>query len=573
MPDTNLSSLIWSIAELLRNDYKQSEYGKVILPFTLLRRLDQVLAPTKAAVLDAAATHTDSPEAMRDHRYRQAAGFKVYNTSRFDVPKLLGDPDHLQANLLNYLNGFSTEAREIFEKYDFVNQIARLEGSNLLFLVLQRFAAVDLSPETISNTQMGSVFEELIRRFAELSNETAGEHFTPREVITLMVHLLFHEDDLLLAQQGTVRTLYDPCAGTGGMLSVSDEYIAGHNPGAQLALYGQEVNPESYAICMADMLIKGHDVGNIVFGNTLSGDGHSGKNFDYMLANPPFGVDWSKVEKEVRDEHKQKGFAGRFGPGLPRKSDGSLLFLMHLVSKMRPLDEGGSRIGIVLNGSPLFTGSAGSGESEIRRYLLENDLVETIVGLPTDMFFNTGISTYVWILSNKKNELRRGKVQLIDGTARWQKMKKSLGSKRKMLGPDDIAEIVRLHGEFTEGELVRIVPTEEFGYTTVTVNRPLLDDEGNPVTDKKGHPKPDPKKKDTENIPLTTDIDEYFRTQVLPHVPDAWMDRSKDKFGYEIPFARYFYTYEPPRPLEEIDAELTEKVATIQQLLGEIGQV
>jgi type I restriction enzyme M protein len=317
MPDTNLSSLIWSIAELLRNDYKQSEYGKVILPFTLLRRLDQVLAPTKAAVLDAAAAHKDSPEAMRDHRYRQAAGFKVYNTSRFDVPKLLGDPDHLQANLLNYLNGFSTEAREIFEKYDFVNQIARLEGSNLLFLVLQRFAAVDLSPETISNTQMGSVFEELIRRFAELSNETAGEHFTPREVITLMVHLLFHEDDLLLAQQGTVRTLYDPCAGTGGMLSVSDEYIAGHNPGAQLALYGQEVNPESYAICMADMLIKGHDVGNIVFGNTLSGDGHSGKNFDYMLANPPSGWTGARWRRRSGTNTSRKASPVASAPGCP----------------------------------------------------------------------------------------------------------------------------------------------------------------------------------------------------------------------------------------------------------------
>jgi len=573
MSDTNLSSLIWSIAELLRNDYKQSEYGRVILPFTLLRRLDQVLEPTRAAVLTVVEAHKSAPDAMKEHLYRQASGFKIYNTSRFDLPKLLGDPDHLQANLLNYLNGFSSEARDIFEKYDFHNQITRLEGSNLLFLVLQRFAAVDLSPASVPNTAMGSVFEELIRRFAELSNETAGEHFTPREVIHLMVGLLFHEDDLLLAREGTVRTLYDPCAGTGGMLSVSDEYLFAHNPKAQLALYGQEVNPESYAICMADMLVKGHAVENIVFGNTLSNDGHEEKRFDYMLANPPFGVDWSKVEKDVRDEHTHKGFAGRFGPGLPRKSDGSLLFLLHLVSKMRSADEGGSRIGIVLNGSPLFTGSAGSGESEIRRYLLENDLVEAIVGLPTDMFFNTGISTYVWILSNRKEVKRRGKVQLINATGLWQKMKKSLGSKRKMLGGEDIESIVRLHGEFAEGELVRIVPTSAFGYTTVTVNRPLLDEEGTPVTDKKGTPKPDPKRKDTENVPLSTDIDEYFRTQVLPHVPDAWMDRGKDKVGYEIPFTRYFYKYEPPRPLEQIDAELKEKITTIQQLLGEISQV
>ena len=333
------------------------------------------------------------------------------------------------------------------------------------------------------------------------------------------------------------------------------------------------MNAESYAICMADMLITGHEIDNIVFGNTLSNPGHREKRFDYMLANPPFGVDWGKVEKEVRDEHRDKGYSGRFGPGLPRKSDGSLLFLMHLVSHMRPLEEGGSRIGIVLNGSPLFTGAAGSGESEIRRYLLERDLVEAIVALPTDMFFNTGISTYVWILSNKKEEKRAGKVQLINAADLWKKMKKSLGSKRKELGPDDIERIVKLHGEFEEGERVRILDTEDFGYTTVTVNRPLRDEEGNVVTDKQGQPKPDPKLKDTENIPLKVDVDVYFTEQVAPHVPDAWMDRSKDKIGYEIPFTRYFYKYEPPRPLEEIDADLQAKVAKIQTMLSEISQV
>jgi type I restriction enzyme M protein len=569
--NTNLSSFIWSIAELLRNDYKQSEYGKVILPFTLLRRLDQVLEPTKDNVLETAAQ--ELPEAMRDHLLKEAAGFMVYNTSRFTFSKLLGDADHLQGNLLDYLNGFSPAARDIFEKYDFHNQIARLDGANLLFLVLQRFNEVDLSPERVSNADMGTIFEELIRRFAELSNETAGHHFTPREVIRLMVHLLFHDDDLVLRGEGTVRTLYDPCAGTGGMLSIADEYIASHNPNAQLALFGQEVNAESYAICMADMLITGHEIDNIVFGNTLSNPGHRERRFDYMLANPPFGVDWGKVETEVRDEHRDKGYSGRFGPGLPRKSDGSLLFLMHLVSHMRPLEEGGSRIGIVLNGSPLFTGAAGSGESEIRRYLLERDLVEAIVALPVDMFFNTGISTYVWILSNKKEARRAGKVQLIDASGLWKKMKKSLGSKRKELGRDDIEHIVKLHGAFEEGELVRILDTEDFGYTTVTVNRPLRDEEGNVVTDKRGKPKPDPKLKDTENIPLKDDVDAYFAEQVLPHVPDAWMDRSKDKIGYEIPFTRYFYTYEPPRPLEEIDADLKAKVARIQTMLSEISQI
>ncbi len=375
MSATNLSNLIWSIAELLRNDYKQSDYGKIILPFTLLRRLDQVLAPAKQKVLQTLEAQKEAPEAMKNHLFKEAAGYSFYNVSKFDFSKLLGEPDHLKVNLLDYLNGFSPNALDIFEKYDFVGHLDRLDGANLLYLIVERFASVDLSP---------------------------------REVIRLLVDLLFHLDDLLLAKEGTVRTLYDPCAGTGRMLSVADEYLFQLNPKAQLALYGQEVNPESYAICKADMLIKGQDVGTIIFGNTLSNDGHENRCFDYMLTNPPFGVDWKKVEKVVRDEHNDQGAAGRFGPGLPRVSDGSLLFLLHLVSKMRPRAEGGSRIGIILNGSPLFTGGAGSGESEIRRYVLENDLVEAIVALPTDMFYNTGIATYVWILSNSKEEKRQG---------------------------------------------------------------------------------------------------------------------------------------------------------------------
>ena len=570
MSATNLSSLIWSIAELLRGNYKQSDYGNVILPFTLLRRLDSVLAPTKDAVLSVVNANKSAPPAMIDQLCLRASGQTFYNTSRFDVPKLLGDADQLKLNLLDYLNGFSKNAGDIFDKYEFLNTIQKLDSENLLFLVVQKFASVDLSPKTISNMEMGQAFEELIRRFAELSNETAGEHFTPREVIRLMVDLLFHLDDNVLSKGGTIRTLYDCCAGTGGMLSVADEHLFKQNPNAKLALYGQELNAESYAVCKADMLIKGQDVGNIIFGNTLTADGHRNLKFDYQLCNPPFGVEWKKVEKQVRDEFEQLGHAGRFGPGLPRVSDGSLLFLLHMVSKMRPASEGGTRIGIVLNGSPLFTGGAGSGESEIRRYLLENDLVEAIVALPTDMFYNTGISTYVWILSNHKEAKRKGKVQLINATELWQKMKKSLGSKRKELSTDHIAEIVKLHGTFEAGELVKILDTTDFGYTTVTVERPLLDADGKPQQNNRGKTLADASKRDTENIPLKTDIDVYFKKEVLPHVPDSWMDRSKDKVGYEIPFNRYFYKYVPPRPLEVIDAELKDKVAKIQELLKEI---
>ncbi|MEK6664702.1 MAG: class I SAM-dependent DNA methyltransferase, partial [Pseudomonadota bacterium] len=396
-----LSSFIWSVADLLRGDYKQSEYGKVILPFTVLRRLDCVLEATKPAVLTEYAKQQKAglnPEPFLLRKAKQ--GF--YNTSPLDMKKLMGDQDHIRENLFSYVQAFSPAVRDIFEHFEFHIQVERLAKAGLLYQVTEKFTLIDLHPEAVSNNQMGLVFEELIRKFAEISNETAGEHFTPREVIRLMVNLLFIEDDEVLCKPGVVRTIYDPTAGTGGMLSIAGEYLEEHNPEARLTMFGQELNPESYAICKADMLIKGQDVANITFGNTLSDDGHPHKKFDYMLSNPPFGVEWKKVEKEVRKEFETQGFNGRFGPGLPRVSDGSMLFLLHLVSKMRPLKQGGSRFGIVLNGSPLFTGGAGSGESEIRRYVLENDLVEAIIGLPTDMFYNTGISTYVWILSNRK---------------------------------------------------------------------------------------------------------------------------------------------------------------------------
>ncbi|HXE19705.1 MAG TPA: class I SAM-dependent DNA methyltransferase, partial [Castellaniella sp.] len=410
-PNPNLSSFIWSVADLLRGDYKQSEYGKVILPFTVLRRLDCVLEPTKAAVLAEKAAREKAGLNPESFLLRATATF-FYNTSPLDLKRLMGDQDHIGENLRAYMQAFSPAVRDIFERFEFHTQIDKLAKSGLLYMVTEKFATIDLHPDRVSNAEMGAVFEELIRKFAELSNETAGEHFTPREVIRLMVNLLFIEDDQALTKPGVVRSLYDPTAGTGGMLSVAEEHLAGLNPNARLVMYGQELNPESYAICKADMLIKGQDIANIIFGNTLSNDGLPGKHFDYSLSNPPFGVEWKKIEKEIRKEAEQMGFNGRFGPGLPRVSDGSLLFLLHLIAKMRPAKDGGSRFGIVLNGSPLFTGGAGSGESEIRRYVLENDLVEAIIGLPTDMFYNTGISTYVWIVSNRKPAARKGKVQL-----------------------------------------------------------------------------------------------------------------------------------------------------------------
>jgi type I restriction enzyme M protein len=559
-----LSAFIWSVADLLRGDYKQSDYGKVILPFTVLRRLDCVLEPTKAAVLEEYAAKQAAGLNPEPFLLRKA-GQSFFNTSPLDMARLMGDPDHVRQNLESYVAGFSVAVRDIFERFEFSTQVERLAKAGLLYQVAEKFAKIDLHPDRVDNHQMGLVFEELIRRFAELSNETAGEHFTPREVIRLMVNLIFVEDDDVLAKPGVVRSLYDPTAGTGGMLSVAGEYLAEHNPKARLTVAGQELNPESYAICKADMLIKGQDVAAIAFGNTLSDDGHPHARFDYMLSNPPFGVEWKKVEKEVRREHERDGFNGRFGPGLPRVSDGSMLFLLHLISKMRPIKEGGSRFGIVLNGSPLFTGGAGSGESEIRRHILENDLLEAIIGLPVDMFYNTGIATYVWIVSNRKPAARKGKVQLIDASGFWQKMRKSLGSKRKELSDAHIDEITRLFGEFREADkdgkpVSRIFDNADFGYRTITVERPLRDEKGKVVVGlkgkSKGKPQPDASLRDTENVPLKEDVEAYFAREVKPHVPDAWIDHDKTKVGYEIPFNRHFYVFQPPRPLAEIDAEL-----------------
>lgn len=574
----NLSNLIWSVAELLRGDFKQSEYGRIILPFTVLRRLECVLEPSKSAVLSQQAhlqAQQMNPEPFLLHLTK--VGF--YNGSLLNLQTILGDPDHIRANLLSYINAFSEAARDIFDRFDFATWLDRLASTQLLYQVTERFANFDLHPQKVDNHHMGLAFEELIRRFAELSNETAGEHFTPREVIKLMVNLLFINNTEVLTTPA-VRTLYDPTAGTGGMLSVAGEFLQQHNPTARLTVYGQELNSESYAICKADMLIKGQNVHNIIFGNTLSNDGLPNERFDFMLSNPPFGVEWKKVEREVRQEHQEKGYNGRFGPGLPRVSDGSMLFLLHLLSKMRHPNDGGSRLAIVLNGSPLFTGGAGSGESEIRRYVLENDWLEAIIALPTDMFYNTGIATYIWVLSNCKAPARKGKVQLIDASGYWQKMRKSLGSKRKELSEAHIEHITQLFGRFAEAHengkpISRIFSNQDFGYRTITIEQPLHNAQGQVVRfDKgklKGQPQPNPALRDTENVPLTQDVQSYFEREVLPHVPDAWLDHEKTKVGYEIPFNRHFYVFEPPRSLAEIDHDLNQVTANIARMIKELS--
>mgnify|MGYP000334825026 FL=1 len=649
----SLASLIWSVADLLRGDFKQSQYGRIILPFTVLRRLECVLEANKQKVLVAVESTKALPEVARDKLLLSAAGQSFYNTSKLTLDSL--GENQIGDNLDAYVRAFSTDAREVFEHFNFEASIGLLEDANLLYKVVRSFANVDLSPEAVDNYDMGLVFEELIRRFAESSNETAGEHFTPRDIVRLTTSLVFASDNEALTKPGVVRSIYDPTAGTGGFLSCGMEYLHELNPAARLATFGQELNPESYAICKADMLIKGQDISHIKLGNTLSDDQLPFERFDYCLSNPPFGVDWKKVEKQVSDEHQRKGFEGRFGPGLPRVSDGSLLFLMHLISKMRPASatSDGSRIGIILNGSPLFTGGAGSGESEIRRYVLENDLLDALVALPTDMFYNTGIATYIWVLSNHKPAERKGKVLLINASDLHTPMRKSLGSKRKQLSDEAINEIVALYSRYEASPIAKIFPTSAFGYRRITVERPLklafyphdaerlaslqadkgwqkLDaslqaailaalpqlpaqllcreqfkkqltkalgatklpapalkllinqlgeqDDAAKVCTTKGEPEASSELRDYENVPLGEDIHAYLEREVLPHVPDAWIDVSKTDaldgqvgiVGYEIPFNRHFYQYQPPRPLAEIDADLDAVAKEIMQLLAEV---
>ena len=467
-----LSSFIWSVADLLRGDYKQSEYGRVILPLVVLRRLDCVLEPSKKQVLDRLQALKGQVENVGPV-LQAITGIEVYNTSRLTLRGILADPAQVAGNLRAWIAAFDPETRDVIEKFDFDAQIGRLDRAKILYLVLSKVTEVDLHPDAVSNVEMGYLYEELIRRFSELSNETAGEHFTPREVIKLMVNLLFAEDADALTKPGTVRTIFDPACGTGGMLSVAEDYLRQLNPAARLEVFGQELNDETYAICRSDMMLKGQDASHIACGNSFSEDGHAGETFDFLLANPPFGVEWKKVEDAVRKEHEQLGFRGRFGAGLPRINDGSFLFLQHMISKMKPADRGGSRIAIVFNGSPLFTGAAGSGESEIRRWIIENDWLEAVVALPDQLFYNTGISTYFRIVSNRKSPERRGKVQLIDARDRFIKTRKSLGEKRKQISDEQIADITRLYADFTEGEQVKIFPNTVFGYQRITVERPL----------------------------------------------------------------------------------------------------
>ncbi|MCF7871622.1 type I restriction-modification system subunit M [Candidatus Woesearchaeota archaeon] len=563
---TELANFIWSVADLLRGDYKQSDYGKVVLPFTVLRRLDCVIEPTKKKVLDYLPKIKGMNIKNADPILNKIAGLNFHNKSKFDFEKLVADPDNIASNLRNYINGFSEDARSIMEYFDFDKEIGKLDDANLLYMIVKRFSEVDLHPNKISNIEMGYAFEELIRKFSEISNETAGEHFTPREVIRLMVNILFLNDRDILTKKGVTKTLYDPACGTGGMLSVSEEHLRELNPDARLEVFGQEINPESYAICKSDMVIKGQNTANIKYGNTFTHDGLEFSKFDYMLSNPPFGVDWKKYAKHVKDEHGNRGHAGRFGAGLPRISDGSLLFLQHMISKMKPT---GSRIAIVFNGSPLFTGSAGSGETEIRRWIIENDWLEAVIALPDQLFYNTGINTYIWIISNKKSIYRKGKVQLINATSDkfYSKMKKSLGSKRHEV--DKVSEITSLYGDFKNGKFCKLFDNDDLGYWQVTVERPLMKD-GKPVTDKNGNPKPDSSLRDTEIIPLTQDINEYIEKEVKPHVPDAWVDESKTKKGYEINFTKYFYEYKPLRSLAEIKKDILALEEETKDMIEEV---
>ena len=662
-------SFIWSVADLLRGPYRPNQYKDVMLPLTVLRRLDCVLEPTKDRVLDRLRKLQGGKVRNVEPILCKVSGVPFYNTSRFTFEKLKGDPNSIAANLTHYIKGFSARAREIIERFGFEEHIAKLDKADRLYLIVSRFCQIDLHPDRVSNIEMGYIFEELIRRFNEASNEEAGDHFTPREVIRLMVNLLFMPDGDVLTTKGIVKTLYDPACGTGGMLSVAEDYVRELNPDARLEVFGQDYNAQANAICGSDMMIKGQDIEHIAYGDSFTDDRFPRHKFDYMLANPPFGVEWKPEADFIKREHEEQGFGGRFGAGLPRINDGSLLFLQHMISKMKEPAEGGTRLAIVFNGSPLFTGAAGSGESEIRRWIIENDWLEVIVALPDQLFYNTGIYTYLWIVTNRKEPHRRGKVQLVDATGFFKKMRKSLGNKRNEICEGQRDEIARLCGSFADGEHVRIFDNADFGYRRITVERPLRlnfagteerlarvreagafadlaasrkrrntkavqaeveagrrqqddilaalrtlagqgvvknrdafadmmraalkkavmkvpavlskailmalaerDETADVCTDAKGNPEPDPDLRDYENVPLKEDVGEYMKREVLPHVPDAWVDESRTKIGYEINFNRYFYTYTPPRPLDEIETDLKRIEREIADMLAEVTE-
>jgi len=563
------AALIWAIADKLTGVYKPHEYGEVILPLTVIRRFDCILADTKDAVLDKYESVKALP--MKDILLRKASGHAFYNTSKYNFEKLLDDPDNIEANFRDYLNGFSENVQDIIEKFKFDGHITTMANKGILYIVIKEFTSpkANLHPDVISNLEMGYIFEEIIRRFSEAHNEDAGQHYTPREVIRLMVNILFYDDNDILSGNNVAKTIYDPACGTGGMLSVAEEYLHELNKSTELMAFGQEINDQTFAICKADMLIKGNNAEFIKNGNTLSDDQFEGQTFDYIISNPPFGREWKNEKAKVEAEAK-KGFAGRFGAGLPAASDGQMLFLMTAISKMKEPKDGGSRIAIIHNGSPLFTGDAGSGPSEIRKYIIENDILEAIIALPNDIFYNTGIATYIWVLSNKKTGTKReGKIQLINANGLFEKRRKALGNKRNDISEFAIAEITKIYGDFCINEISQIYNNEDFGYTKITVERPLRDEKGELVL-KKGKKQPDTALRDTENVPLTEDIKNYFKREVLPFAPDAWIDEKKSKVGYEIPFTRYFYKYETPRPSEEIMKEIMELEKELDGALAEV---
>lgn len=555
------ANLIWSIADVLTGTYKPHEYGEVILPMMVIKRFDCILEDTKEAVLKKLPEVSNLP--MKDIFLKKASGHPFYNTSKFNFKRLLDAPDSIEINFRSYLNDFSDNVKDILEHFEFERHIERLASHDLLYMIIKKFSTpdADLHPSKISNLEMGYIFEEIIRRFSEAHNEDAGQHYTPREVIELMVNILFNNDNSILTGN-VAKTLYDPTAGTGGMLSVAEEYLSRLNKNAKLICYGQEINDQTFAICKGDMLIKGNDANNIKCGNTLSDDQFADDKFDYILSNPPFGREW-KNDKNAVEKEAKLGFAGRFGAGLPPISDGQMLFLQTAIHKMRPE---GSKVAIIQNGSPLFSGDAGSGQSEIRKYILENDLLEAIVALPNDLFYNTGIATYIWVFNNKKPVERKGKVQLINANGLYEKRRKSLGNKRNDIPQKYIDKITQIYGDFKENEISKIFNNEDFGYAKILVERPQRD-ENSEIILKKGKPIADSELRDTENVPLTEDIHEYFQREVIPFAPDAWIDESKTKIGYEIPFTRYFYKYVPPRPSDEVLSEIMTLQKDLEQTL------
>lgn len=562
------ANFIWQVADdILRGAFKRHEYGDVILPFVVLRRLDCVLEDKKDVVIE---TYRSLRKQLREDQLRPvlldaAGGLKFYNISEYDLHRLSQDASNIEINFNNYINGYSQNVLEIVENFQIDKIVTKLSKNNLLFLLIDKFTEIDLHPSKVSNHEMGYIFEELLRRFSEMSNETAGEHYTPREVIRLMVNLLFAEQKEKLQGKGIIRTVFDPACGTGGMLTIAKEHIQQHiNPNVEMVMFGQELNEQTYAIAKSDVLIMGEDAENIRQGTSFSNDKFRGHRFNYMLSNPPFGVSWKKEENFIREEANDP--YGRFHAGLPRVSDGALLFLQHMISKMEPDN---SRIAIIFNGSPLFTGDAGSGESNIRKWIIENDWLEAIIAMPTELFYNTGIATYIWIVTNRKSDRRKGKVQLINAIEKYKKMRKSLGNKRNYITDEQIQEITEIFTGFKEGEECKIFDNEDFGYTKVTVERPLVEN-GEMVIDSQGNPKPDASLRDYEKIPLKDNVEEYFEKEVKPHVPDAWMDRSKDRIGYEISFTKYFYKYQPLRSLEEIKSDILSLESETEGLLKEI---